>query len=113
MTELTGPVVWMVVIGVGIVTYALRASFVFGYEYLGEFPPVIDRLLPFFPIGILSALVVPGLLFVDGSLVVGATNPRLIAGLVAFAVAWYTDSILATVGTGMVTLWALLWLPVP
>lgn len=101
--------VWVVVVGVGVVTYLLRASFIFGIDYLGEFPPAIERLLPFFPIAILSALIAPNLLLVDGTVAVGLNNPRLVAGVVAFGVAWYTEDILATVGIGMLTLWALLW----
>lgn len=108
MTTMGQTTVWVVVVGVGVVTYLLRASFIFGIDYLGEFPPAIERLLPFFPIAILSALIAPNLLLVDGTITLGATNPRLVAGIVAFGVAWYTDSILATVGIGMLTLWTLL-----
>lgn len=111
MTAVTEAAIWTVVIAVSLVTYGLRASFIFGIDYFEAFPPTVDRLLSFFPIGILSALVVPGLLLVDGALAVGPGNARLLAGLVAFAVAWYTESLLATVGAGMVVLWVLLALP--
>jgi hypothetical protein len=40
----------------------------------------------------------------------GPFDLRLIAGLVAGLVAWRTRSILATFGTGMLTLWGLTWL---
>lgn len=111
MTAATEAAIWTVVVAVSLVTYGLRASFILGIDYFEGFPPTVDRLLAFFPIGILSALVVPGLLFVDGALVVGVHNARLVAGLVAFGVAWYTESLLATVGTGMVALWVLLAVP--
>lgn len=108
MTTVSSTAIWTVVVAVSLVTYALRASFIFGIDYFEAFPPTVDRLLSFFPIGVLSALVVPGLLFVDGTLVLGPGNARLLAGLVAFGVAWLTDSLLATVGAGMVALWVLL-----
>lgn len=111
MTALTGAAIWTVIVVVSLLTYGLRASFIFGIDYFEAFPPAVDRLLAFFPIGILSALIVPGLLFVDGAVVLGPSNARLLAGLVAFGVAWYTESLLATVGTGMVALWVLLALP--
>ncbi len=102
--------VWFVVIGVAVVTYALRASFVLGIDYLGEFPPTVDRVIPFFPIAILSALVVPNLFLIDGAVTIGSHNPELVAGLVAFAAAWYSDNMLVTVSVGMLTLWGLVWL---
>lgn len=108
MTAVTESTIWAVVVAVSLVTYGLRASFLFGIDYFEAFPPTVDRLLSFFPIGILSALVVPGLLFVDGTLVLAPGNARLVAGLVAFVVAWYTESLLATVGVGMGALWVLL-----
>lgn len=111
MTAFTGVVIWSVVLAVSLVTYALRASFLLGIDYVESFPPTVDRLIAFFPIAVLSALVAPSLLLVDGSLAVGLDNVRLIAGVVGFAVAWYTESILATVGVGMVVLWGLTGVP--
>lgn len=108
MTPFTTTTIWTVIVAVSLLTYGLRASFLLGIDYLGEFPPAVDRLITFFPIAILSALVVPSLLFVDGSLAVGFENARLVAGLVAFGVAWYVESILATVGVGMAVFWVLI-----
>lgn len=58
----------------------------------------------------LAALVLPKLLLVDGSLAVSPGNHRLVAGLVAGVVAFYTEDMLWTVGVGMGVLWALTWL---
>lgn len=101
--------VWAVVAGVSLVTYGLRSSFLLGIEWLDGLPAPVEDVLPFVPVAVLAALLAPDLLVVDGSLAVGPGNDRLVAGLVAFAVAIYTESILATVGVGMVALWALLW----
>ncbi|MFB6096321.1 MAG: AzlD domain-containing protein [Haloferacaceae archaeon] len=108
MTPLPRATIWTVILAVGVATYALRALFLLGIDYFGSFPPTVERLLEFFPVAILSALVVPGLLVTDGTLAVTASNPRLVAGLVAVGVAWYTDSLLATVGVGMAVFWGLL-----
>lgn len=108
MTTPSSGVIWTVIVVVSVVTYLLRAVFLLGIDYFEGFPPTLERLLAFFPIAVLSALVVPNLLVVDGGLSVGVDNPRLIAGLVAFGVAWYSDNLLATVGIGMAVFWALL-----
>lgn len=108
MTAVPGDSIWLVIVVVSVVTYLLRAVFLLGIDFFEAFPPTLERLLAFFPIAILSALVVPDLLVIDGGLSVGVHNPRLVAGLVAFGVAWYTDNLLATVGIGMAVFWALL-----
>jgi branched-subunit amino acid transport protein len=110
VTELSTSEVWLVIVGAGVVTYLLRVSFLLGIDYVEGFPPAIERVLPFFPIAILSALIVPNLLLVDGGLSIGVGNPHLFAGLVGFAAAWYFDNMLVTVSAGMATLWLLLWL---
>lgn len=110
MTDLSTSAVWLVIIGAGVVTYLLRVSFLLGIDYFQGFPPAIERVLPFFPIAILSALIAPNLLVVDGTLTVGTNNPHLIAGIAGLLAAWYTDNMLATVSVGMLTLWGLLWI---
>lgn len=102
--------VWLVVAGVAVGTYALRSSFLLTVDRVGELPAGARRVLPFVPVAVLAALLAPDLFVVDGALAVGPDNPRLVAGAVAFVVAWYTENLLATVGVGMVVLWALLWI---
>jgi branched-subunit amino acid transport protein len=92
---------------VSVVTYLLRSVFLVGIEYVETVPTTVERLLEFFPIAVLSALIAPNLLVIEGSLSIA--NPRLAAGLVAFGVAWYTDNLFATVGVGMAVFWALLF----
>lgn len=110
MTTLDSTTVWLVVAGVSIVTYALRASFLVSIDRVGGLPPRLERVLPFVPTAILSGLIAPDLLVIDGGISIGLGNERLLAGFVAFVVAWYTENMIATVGVGMIALWALLWL---
>ena len=107
VTSFDQTTMWLIIIAVSVVTYALRVSFLFGIEYLGEFPQPLERLLVFFPIGVLSALIAPDLLLVDGTVAIGLGNLRLIAGTIALVVAWYSESILITVGVGMAMLYLL------
>lgn len=110
MTTLSTAGIWTVIAVVSVVTYLLRSAFLLGIDYVETVPPTVERLLTFFPIAVLSALIAPNLLVVEGTLSLGAHNPRLLAGLVAVGVAWYTDNLLATVGVGMAVFWALLLL---
>jgi branched-subunit amino acid transport protein len=107
--EFSTDAIWTMIVAVSVATYVLRAGFLFAVGYVDAFPPTVERMLEFFPVAVLSALIAPGLLLFEGTMVPGLGNPRLVAGLVAFAVAWYTESLLATVGVGMVVFWTLLF----
>ena len=110
MTALDSTTVWLAVAGLSLVTFWLRSSFLLGIARVDELPAALERVLPFVPPAVLAALIGPNLFLVGGAVDVGPGNPRLAAGLVAAGVAWYTESMLATVGAGMVVLWTLLWL---
>lgn len=102
--------VWLVVVGVSLVTFGLRASFLLGIDHIGGLPPALERVVPFVPTVVLAALVAPNLFLSGGAVSLGPGNERLVAGVVAFGVAWYTENMLVTVGVGMAVLWLLLWL---
>ena len=97
---------WLAILGAGTVTFALRFSFI---ALLGriEIPPLLGRALRFVPAAVLTAVVIPLLLYDNGSLEALPGNERLLAGLVAALIAWRTRSVLFTLGGGMATLWTL------
>jgi branched-subunit amino acid transport protein len=109
MTATTVTDVWLLVAGVSLVTFGLRASFLLGIDRIGDLPPALERVTPFVPTAVLAALVAPNVFLVEGALAVGPGNERLVAGLLAFGIAWYTEDVLATVGVGMAVLLVLLW----
>lgn len=110
VTTLSPSVVWSVVFGVAAVAFALRASFLLGIDRLGDLPPTVERVVPFVPIAVIAALTAPNVLVENGALAIGPDNPRFLAGIVGFAVAWVTENQMATVVVGMLALWAFLWL---
>jgi len=97
---------WLTILAAGLITYATRLSFVLLFERI-EIPFWLRRLLRFVPAAVLSAIILPELVFQDGTLAVTPTNPRLLAGIIAILVAWRTKNILLTLISGMVTLWIL------
>ena len=100
---------WLIVIGMGLVTYGIRLTPI---VLLGriEIPPIVQRALRFVPPAVLTAIIVPELLYRDGQVDVALSNVRLIAGLIAIVVAWRTKNALLTIGVGMITLWVLQYL---
>ena len=96
-------VIWVAVILAGLGTYALRASFLFLFERFGDVPDGVEIALDMVPAAVLSALVVPAVVAPEGAIVLSG-NTRIPAALLAAAVAWYTESILATIVAGLAAL---------
>jgi len=92
-----------VVVVIGLVTFAIRFSFIGLFGLLDEVPAGLERALQYVPAAVLAALVLPSLVVVqaDG----GVAVDKLVAGGVATAVAWRTENILATMAAGMAALW--------
>jgi branched chain amino acid efflux pump len=97
---------WLAIVGAGAITFALRLSFI---ALLGqiEIPLVLARALRFVPAAVLTAVVIPLLLYVNGAVEVSFGNERLLAGLAAFLICWRTRSVPLTIVGGMVVLWTL------
>lgn len=98
---------WLLIIGMGVLTYAIRLSFIISADRL-TIPPVIRRALRYVPPAVLTAIVVPEMLMPTGSL--DLVSPRFFAGLIAIAAAYLTRNVMWTVAVGMVSLWLLQFL---
>jgi branched-subunit amino acid transport protein len=97
---------WLTIVGAGVVTFALRLSFI---ALLGriEVPTFLELALRYVPAAVLTAVVIPLLFYQDGALEVSLGNERLLAGLVAVLIAWWTRNVLLVLGGGMAVLWTL------
>jgi branched-subunit amino acid transport protein len=98
--------VWGVVVALGIATFGLRASFVYLFGRIEAVPDRVTNALRFVPPAVFAALALPAIVAPSGAIAV-AGNERLAAAIVASAVAWYVDDILATIVAGMAALWLL------
>ncbi len=100
------PILWLTVVAMGVMTYAIRLGPILLLERLGM-PPLARRALYYVPPAVLSAIIFPELLMRDGVLAVSPGNTRLVAGIVAAIVAWQTRNVLLTIAVGMAALWLL------
>ena len=99
---------WLAILGVGIVTFLTRASFIlFGNPQ--KFPHGFRVALAFVAPAVLAAIVAPGLFMPEATLDFSFDNLRWIAGLCALATAARTRNAVATIAVGMATLWLLQW----
>jgi branched-subunit amino acid transport protein len=100
---------WLAIVGMGLVTLALRASFLLLPEEV-RLPSLLRRALPFVPAAVLTALWAPELLLQKGVLYLSLHNERLLAGAAAVAVAWRWRLTVATIAAGLVALHLFDWL---
>ena len=107
MTGYGVAVVWATICMIAVGTWIFRTSFVVLLGYLDEIPPRVDRFLALIPAAVIAAILAPDLFVRNGSLSVGIGNEGLLAGIVAFAVAWYTENMFVTIAVGMAALWTL------
>jgi len=98
--------IWLVILIGGLLTYAMRLSFIYFLARLAV-PGILRRALRFVPPAVLTAIVLPELMAPAGSFDFSVGNHRLLAGGLAVLVAWRTKSVLATILAGMLVLAAL------
>jgi len=99
---------WLIILIVGLATYVIRLSFIGILGKVGV-PAYIERPLRFVAPAVLAAIAIPAFVAPAGTIDIGFDNLRLVAGLIAIAVAWKTRSMGPTIVAGMVSLWLLDW----
>ena len=99
--------IWFLVFAVGAITYTARLSFIALFARR-DMPPLLAEALKHVPVAMLTAIVVPAVVFAPaGVLRLDWSNAKLIAAIVAGAVAWRSKSAVATIIVGMAVLWSL------
>jgi branched-subunit amino acid transport protein len=95
--------IWLVMLIGGLITFGMRFSLIFLFGRF-EVPETMRRALHYVPPAVLSAIILPELLYPAGSLDISLGNTRILAGIVAILVAWFTKSTLLTILAGMLAL---------
>jgi branched-subunit amino acid transport protein len=101
--------IWLTLAGMAAVTYLLRASFLLLPESVPT-PALLRRALRYVPAAVLTAIWAPELLLQNQVLYLGLENERLLAGLVAIAVAWRWRLTSVTIAAGLAALHFFDWL---
>jgi len=98
--------IWLVMLLGGLITFGMRFSLIYLFGRF-EVPEMIRKALHYVPPAVLSAIIFPELFLRDEMLNLSLDNHRLLAGLVAVLVAWFSKNILITIIAGMIALFAL------
>lgn len=96
---------WVTIVAAGLGTFAIRLSFLGVAHRIADPPVGVQRVLRMIPPAALAALVLPAFVRPEGA--VDLTQPRLVAGLVATVVAFWSRNVLVTLVVGMAVLIAL------
>ncbi|UHQ98964.1 AzlD domain-containing protein (plasmid) [Natrinema zhouii] len=107
MSEFSTLAIWAIILVIAVATYLIRLSFIHLFGRINRVPPRISLFLRFVPAAVLAALVAPGLVTPNPDVAAMVADERLVAGIVAAAVAWWRENILLTIVAGMATLWVL------
>jgi len=98
--------IWLVMLLGGLITFGMRFSLIHMFGRF-EVPETMRRALHYVPPAVLSAIISPELFLRDGVLSLSFDNTRLLAGLVAVMVAWFSKNTLITILAGMLALFLL------
>jgi branched-subunit amino acid transport protein len=97
---------FLIVLGMATVTFLIRYPLLTLVGRINLPDPVL-RGLKFVPPAVLTAIIVPAILYKNDKLSITYENDYLIAGIVCVVVAWRTKNLLLTIVLGMASL--LLW----
>jgi len=96
--------IWLAIVGMGIITFLLRLSFI---AVLGRvrLSALARRCLDFIPLAVFAALILPDLAgFTEPGAFSVTIYARMIAGGIAAVVAWRTRNVLFTICSGLAVL---------
>jgi branched-subunit amino acid transport protein len=98
--------IWLVMLLGGLITFGMRFSLIYLFGRF-EVPTTMRQALHYVPPAVLSAIIFPELFLRGGVLDISFDNIRLLAGLVATLIAWYSKNTLITIIVGMLALFLL------
>ena len=100
---------WLIILGMSLATFGQRASFLLLPPHV-QLPALLRRALRYVPAAVLTSIWAPELLVQKGVLSLAPGNERLLAGIVAIAIAWRYRATFATIVAGLVALHFFDWM---
>ena len=99
---------FLTILFMGLVTYATRLGPILFFSQR-EMPELLRRALRYVPTAVLTAIILPEMLYPGGELALSLLNMRLVAGVAAALVAWRTHNFFWTIAVVMLVLWVGSW----
>ena len=100
--------IWIVMLLGGLITFGMRFSLIYLLaEGRFQVSETMRRALHYVPPAVLSAIIFPELFLDNGAMNLSLENDRLLAGVIAMLVAWFSKNTLITIIAGMIALFML------
>lgn len=95
--------------GMAVINLAIRWPVYLFADHV-RFPPLVDRALAFVPVAVLTAIIVPMILYpTEGDIQLNWRNPYLIGAVAAAVVSWRWKKLLPTILIGMAVFFLARW----
>ena len=101
--------IWLAILGMMVATFGQRASFLLLPPQV-QLPAMLRRALRYVPAAVLTAIWAPELLLQKGVIDLALGNERLLAGIVAIAIAWRFRVTFGTIIAGLAALHLFDWM---
>ena len=100
---------WLSIIISGIVTYFSRMAMValIDREMLGA---KVKEVLNYVPAAVFPAIIFPGVFFNDFGSLVEITDPKIYGAIVALVIGFYSKNVIATILSGLLSYWIIIFL---
>jgi len=95
--------IWLAIVGMRVATFGQRASFLLLPPQV-QLPAMLRRALRYVPAAVLTAIWAPELMLQKGVLSIALGNERMLAGVVAIAIAWRYRTTFGTIIAGLIAL---------
>jgi branched-subunit amino acid transport protein len=96
--------------GMALINLAIRWPVYLFADHV-RFPPLVERALAFVPVAVLTAIIVPAVLYpTPGDIQLSWRNPYLIGAIVAAVVSWKWKKLMPTILIGMAVFFVMRWI---
>ena len=100
---------WLSIIVAGILTYFTRMTMItlVNRDMLGD---KIKAVLEYVPSAVFPAIIFPAIFINDYGLFVEINDPKIFAAIVAVIVGYFSKNIIATISSGLISYWFLIFI---
>jgi branched-subunit amino acid transport protein len=99
---------WTTLILAGLVTFFIRFSMI-ALLKKNYFSPRVKLVLSYVPSAVFPAIIFPAIFLNSTGQLVSLDNPKVLAAFIAVLVGYLTESVIATILSGLAVLWLLIF----
>ena len=100
----------LMIAGMALINLAIRWPVYLFADHV-RFPPLVERALAFVPVAVLTAIIVPAVLYpAEGDIQISWQNPYLAGAIAAAIISWRWHKLIPTIVIGMAVFFGMRWM---